>query len=129
MASTLVRVLDGEKVAKILRVDGNKVYRKHVTEHRKLGRVVLEWTFDFEGVTQEELMVLASRSVLIGSRPTFKETSIEEAEKWKVHTIFVREYLESNREKVAPEEKVRRAMDKLTPAARKALLDELLAKQ
>lgn len=127
MATTLKQVKQGENIPREVRVSGESVIRKHVTEHRKLGKVFLTWTFNFEGVSKEDILVLASRAVLIGARPTFKETSIEDAEGWKDRTFSVADYLKHNREKVTTEEKARRALGALTPEQRAALLRELTA--
>lgn len=124
--TTLKQVKQGEKVPKSIKVDGKIVRRHHVTEHRKLGRVVLDWAFDFDGVSEQDLMVLASRAVLIGARPTFKETTVEDAEKWKERTFSVAEYLQHNREKVTTEQKARKALEGLTEEQRKALFEEFL---
>jgi len=89
----LVRVKQGEKVPRSVTVEGTKVIRKHVTEHGRLGDVLLTWSFDFERVSHEDIMELASRAVLIGARPKFKKSSVVEAATWDNRVFSVADYL------------------------------------
>lgn len=124
---SMVIVKQGEQVPKFVKVDGLVVTRQHVTEHGKLGNVLVKWSFDFTDVSPTDLMVLASRSVLIGVRPKFKKTSNGEAEAWNNRTIKVKEYLEGAREVLSTEEKARRVISTMSADQKAKLIAELQA--
>jgi predicted Ser/Thr protein kinase len=117
-------VLKGEEVKKYVRIDGDIVTRHHVTEHKILDHVELTWVFDFKGVPHSQIIELASRAVLIGSRPRFKKTSVKDAESWDDKTFNVLDFLARERAKLTPRERAARALAACTPETRRELAEE-----
>ena len=124
----LKKVMQGETVKKYVRVNDKVVERQHVTEHGKLGNVLLKWSFDFDGVSNDAILELASRAVLIGSRPKFKKTSPQEAEQYAEKTISVALFLERERAKLSPQEKAARIMSELPTEEAIKMLEEYIKK-
>ena len=124
----LKKVMQGETVKKYVRVHDKVVERQHVTEHGKLGNVLLKWSFDFDGVSDDAILELASRAVLIGSRPKFKKTSPQEAEEYAEKRISVALFLERERAKLSPQEKAARSLAELPTDQAIKMLEELIKK-
>lgn len=119
-------VKQGEKAARSVTVNGDMVERVHVTLNKPTkAEYQLTWSFNFEDVTREELLIIASRALVIAYRPDFKTTKANDLQAWDNRTFNVREYLDSERAKVDDLEKVRRLMAKLTPEQKKAILTQL----
>src|SRR3972149_5396048 len=115
-------VKQGEKAVKSTAIAGNVVTKQHVTlNHNTKADYQLTWKFDFEGISREELLLVASRALVIALRPEFKAASAAELESWDNRTFSVRGYLDSERAKIDDMEKARRAMRKLTSEQREKL--------
>lgn len=120
------KVLKGEEVKKWDRIDGQCVVKHHVTEHGTLGNVETTWVFDFDGVSREELMVLAARHLVIAVRSRFKKSKPNEAEEWEKAPISVRKHLDTARtpDPEKAKERAKKALGALTPEQVEALLAE-----
>lgn len=119
-------VLDGETVNRktTVSLEGNTVTKHHVTEH-KTGKVECDWTFDFSNVTQEELLELASRDLVIKMRPKFKAIKSSDIPEWKEKTFNVREFLDgAGRSTLSDSEKFARLAGKLSKDEVAQLLKE-----
>jgi len=119
-------VKQGEKSVKSTVIAGDVVTKQHVTlNHNTKADYQLTWKFDFEDISRGELLLVASRALVIALRPEFKAASAAELESWDNRTFSVREYLDSERAKVDDIEKARRILGKLTPEQREAILAKL----
>ena len=119
-------VKQGEKADRSVSIKGDLVTRQHVTLNKATkSEYSLTWSFDFSGVSKEELMTVASRAIVIALRPEFKVASASELEAWDNRTFSVREYLDSERSKVDDVEKARRILSKLSPEQRETILAQL----
>lgn len=121
-------VTSKDTVKKWTKVEGDVVTRHHVTVHGEGSdrvNVELTWKFDFTGVPREAILELASRAVLIGTRPRFRSTPRSAIEEWDNKTISVAEYLERERGPVDPAARIRAAAAKLSPEQLAELLKEL----
>ncbi len=123
------KVKQGEKVARLTQVVGDSAIAvRRTTEHKKYGIILSDWVFDFGGVSHAEIMALATRPLVITTQAQLRAAeSPEQVEEYDNRTISVRDFLDRERAKVPPEEKARRAMGSLSPAARAKLIEELLA--
>ena len=119
-------VKQGEKADRSVSIKGDLVTRQHVTLNKSTkSEYALTWAFDFEGVTREELLTVASRAIVIALRPEFKVASASEIEAWDNRTFSVREYLDSERAKVDDVEKARRLLSKMTPEQKQRALAQM----
>ena len=119
-------VKQGEKSVKSTEIAGDVVTKRHVTlNHSTKADYQLTWLFDFEDVTREELLLVASRALVIALRPEFKQAVAADLGSWDHRTFFVREYLDSERAKVADSAKARRLFSKLSPEQRASILAQL----
>lgn len=120
-------VIKGETVSRYTNVDGDTVHKHHVTMNKaSASEYEMDWAFDFSGVTREELMVLASRDLVIKARPVFKSLPADALDEWDDRVFSVREILDTeNRTTLSPDEKARRAVSKLTDEQKAALIAEL----
>ena len=120
-------VKQGEKAERSVSVSGDIVRRVHVTLNKPTkAEYQLDWSFDFSGVSKEELMTIASRAILIAMRPEFKAATGSELSGWEVKTFSVRGYLDSERAKVDDAEKVKRILGKMSKEQRDAILSRLI---
>lgn len=120
-------IKQGEKAERSVSVSGDIVRRVHVTLNKPTkAEYQLDWSFDFSGVSKEELMPIASRAILIAMRPEFKAATGSELPSWEVRTFSVREYLDSERAKVDDAEKVKRILGKMSKEQRDAILSRLI---
>lgn len=120
-------IKQGEKADRSVKVSGDVVTRKHVTLNKATSaEYQLEWSFDFAEVTKEELMTLASRSIVIALRPEFKIALSAELPSWEAKTFSVREYLDSERATIPASDKVKRLLDKMSVEQRQAILSQLV---
>jgi len=69
----------GEAESRTVVTTNSVVTLHHVTEHKALGQVVMDWGFDFEGVAPSKIMELAARSLVIDQRNTWKKLDAKEA--------------------------------------------------
>lgn len=99
----MTKVIDGNTYSRSVTIEGNVVTRNHVTEHKN-GKYAGAWHFDFTDCTPDEIMELASRSVLIGSRPKFKASSAPE--EWGDKVFKVRDYIDGARTQKSDAEKL-----------------------
>src|SRR3990172_6123754 len=108
-------VKQGEKAVKSTAIAGNVVTKQHVTlNHNTKADYQLTWKFDFEGISREELLLVASRALVIALRPEFKAASAAELESWDNRTFSVRGFHESGGVKIDDAEKHRRILAKFS---------------
>lgn len=124
-------VLQGEKRSVGMKVDGNKVAVKHVTLNKPTdSHYELNWTFDFEKVSREDLIRLATRGLVIDQRPKFKaEKDAKKLEAWDNKTFSVADLLAKERVRLSPVEKASKAVASLGADEQIALLQALLAQK
>jgi len=121
------KVLQGTKVSRETSVNGNKVSVIRTTEHKKFGEVINNWTFDFSGVNPDEIMVLATRPLVITTQAQLRAAkTTAEADKFDTATFSVRDFLDRERAKLSPEEKFERAVAGLPPEKVKEILEAQL---
>jgi hypothetical protein len=90
------------------KVRENVVELHHVTLTKK-GSMVCNWTFDFAGVTQDELLRLAARSLVIDQRPPVKKA--DNPTEWATRAWSVRELLDGkSRREANPVKKAAKAL-------------------
>jgi len=124
---TIVKV--GETVARTTTVDAKAktVTKIHVTQHGEGASKThhrLTWVFDFSGCTSEQLLEVASRTVVIGARPTFKKCPRVNVPTWNNKTFDVAAMLQSERGLRDPVDTARNEMNRLTPEQLTALIAE-----
>lgn len=71
-------------------------------ELEKGERLVIDWSFSFEGVTDVEVFELAAELLLIQARPSFKASKMNQ----DVQTFSVREMIDASRKKADPVKKI-----------------------
>jgi hypothetical protein len=115
-----------------VKIAGDVVSLQHATVHPKIApqsagqRIQFEWHFDFTDVTREELMEIASRSLVITMRAPFKTLDNPTPEDWNGKRFGVRTWIDD--EKRQPQDKVaktRKLMESLTPEQKEQLLKDL----
>ena len=112
----------GESESRAVSVNGEVVKLHHVTKTTK-GNMVCEWSFDFKDVSREELIKLASRSLVIDQRPPAKVS--KKPEEWASKEWRVRDLIDNKKRKSAnPVEKAAKALG-LSPEQ----IEELLKKE
>lgn len=104
-------------------VANQTVTRKHLTETQNSGEVECEWIFDFSEAKPEDILELASRSVLISRRGTFKKLKTDEIKRDQKMTINVGAYMaESSRKPVDKMAVAKKAIGSMTDEEKQALL-------
>lgn len=121
-------VKQGEKRNVGMKVDGQIVRVKHVTLNKPAKQhFELDWTFDFSGVPQHDLLRLAARGLVIDQRPKFKsEKSYQKLEAWDNRQFNVTELLRREKVRKTREEKAAAALQDLDVEAQIAMLRKLL---
>jgi len=114
-------VKQGEKVSRETTVEGAVVTVKHVTEHPTAGKCVLIWKFDYDGVTEDEMLREMSRAHVIDMRPAWKKQ--DEKDLTETMEVNMREYLDRER-RVAQtaSQKVGNLLDRMSPEERAAVI-------
>lgn len=102
-------------------VDTLNVNVKHVTAH-KSGDYYLTWNFDFTDVTQEQLLDLATRSLVIDARPQFKNCPENEIDSWDDKTFKVADMLVKQRRGKSDAQKAADLFAKLSPEEQAAIM-------
>lgn len=124
-----------DQATRSIKADGEKVVCIHTVkpDRESPTRYELTWTFDFSNVSQEELLQLAGRTVLITQQaawralPTDKERL--DADKVDNVTYSVRDMLDAGRRQADPKAKVVNAAAKMSDAERAELIKQLEAMQ
>lgn len=124
------QVKKGEEVKRWTTVDTEKsvVTKHHVTQHGEGDSKTfhqLTWKFDFSNVTQEQLLELASRDLVIKKRTGFRGIPVKEIPQWDGITFDVAEFMKKERSKLSPMERAKKAVGNLSEEDRQALLKEL----
>jgi hypothetical protein len=129
---TFLILSSDEKATVGTTIEGDTATVHHATVHPKLApaesktRIQLTWHFDFADVSREELMEIASRSLVITMRAPFKTLDAPTPEDWNDKTFDVREWLDTERRK--PADKVanaKKAFEGLTEDQKTDLLSKL----
>ena len=105
-------------------IDGRQVEVVRTTKHKADGQAFeMGWTLDFENVTDEQLLELATRSVVIGIQRKFRDAK-GKPDDWNGKTFDVAELLNESRkrEKLDPMEAARRLLAGMSEADREAVL-------
>ncbi len=100
-----VYVIDGESYERTVTIDHDVVTRHHVTAH-KSGKCPMIWNFDFTDVPHDAILELASRAVLIGERPTFKNCAVRNIPEWNGKTFRVADFIARERGKTSKADKI-----------------------
>lgn len=90
-------------------------------------RYVVEWNIDFDGVTNQELLQLAARGVVIDIQRLFRAASDKERESFGKRNFSVRELLDTTRERKTadPATRAKNAVAKLSDEEKAALIADL----
>lgn len=114
----------GETESRSTTTVGDKVTLHHVTEHSKDKPVVMDWTFDFTDISRVKLMELASRSLVIDCRNSWKK--LKEVEAFKpdqtAQTFSVKELLNKQKRGKTVTEKVAGLVKGMSEAELSALI-------
>ena len=108
-------VKQGETVARTTTVNVGEqlVVKHHVTKHKDGTLYEMDWTFDYSGCTDAEILEVASRDSVIKARNAFKLLSQSQLEAWETRTFNVAAMLTHERAKVSELDKSQRANAKL----------------
>jgi hypothetical protein len=110
-------------------VAGNLVRCVHTTLHKATDvNWQLTTTFDFEGVSQENILKLASETLVIRWRHAFKNAK-EVDETADNQIVLVNKMLRGSRPRMSKAERFTRTLADMTPAEKQALLKQLAADQ
>lgn len=123
--ATLVK--QGETISRVTEIDPsdkNVVKNFNVTKHQ-IGDFAITWFFDFTDVSREQLMLLATRSLVIDARPTFKKCPSDEIDNWDGKTFKVQSMLNKSRAKKSTADKVKNLLKDMTPEQIAAILSEV----
>ena len=122
-------VKKGESHATSTKVDGEKVLIRHVTLNKpSRTSFELSWTFDFAGVSTEQLKELAAKGLVIAARPKFKkEKERAKLKEWDNKTFTVKEMLGKAKRKVDKVTKAKVALSTLSDEEKAELLKMLKA--
>lgn len=108
-------------------VSGERVHTIRTVKPDKdaVDRYVTEWTFDFEGVTHDELLTLATRATVIDTQRVWRTAKDRMSDAWGKRTISVREMLDAERKAggaADPATRAKNAVGKMTDAEKAELL-------
>lgn len=128
MSATIIK--QGETFSKVTRIETEDlvtVRRATAWKGPQKGaeikaKYACEWQFDYENVTRDELLKLATDSMVIDVQSKFRTIPESQLNDECEKTISVREWLDSKRQTVSQEEKARKALAALDPETRAALL-------
>lgn len=84
----------------------------HVTKH-KTGDIVCDWKFDFADVSREQLIRLATRSLVIDARNAFKKLKV--VGEAHTHTYEVAEMIKTQKRGKSNSEKVQALLANMSP--------------
>ena len=110
----------GEKVSResVVR-DARYVDVHHVSKHSSGSSLECRWVLDFEGITHDELLLQASKRIVIALRDLdFKKCARGELASWAQRKFSVRDYLarERTRASADPMQQAQRAFSKMSEA-------------
>lgn len=115
MAKAGTILAKGEKESRVTTVNGNKVLVHHVTKHDSGKLVVCDWTFDFDKMSEGEIKRLASRSLVIDARGTFKGVKESEIASHSTQQFEVKKLIEKQKRGKSPAEKVATLFKGMSP--------------
>lgn len=118
-------VKKGETESRTTQVDKFIVTLHHVTQHKQLGDVVMDWSFDFEDVEPSKIMELASRSLVIDQRNAWKKLDKDTAltQGQTKQTFKVSDLIVKQKRGKSDAEKVRALMEGKTAEEIAAILE------
>jgi hypothetical protein len=100
---------------------------KHTTLHKASGKhFALSTTFDFTGVSEQDILKAATEMLLIRWRTAFKNAEKVDDSADNQH-VMVSDMLRNNRPRFSKEERVNKAVQALSSDDKKALLAKLMA--
>jgi len=111
----------GEQESRTTSVEGDIVTVHHVTKHSPDRNIVCDWKFDFNNITRDQLIRLASRSLVIDARNEFKKLPENDAIAHSEFTYSVVELIAGKKRGKTDEEKVEALMAKMDPEVVKNL--------
>lgn len=124
-----MEVQPGEQVSRSRNIDvaAETVRLYNVSKNDKTGKnYKVNWTFDFSGVTDEQMLELASRSAVIAYRKHFRNVPEDRIPEYAERTIDVLEdVLTQERRGLSASEKAARLVAKMTDAEKAELLASL----
>lgn len=124
----ILAIAKGEQATITRTVKGDKVTCTHSVKasNDDPNRYNLRWTFNFANVSQEEILTLASKAVLIDKQGSWRKADDRmNAEKWQDATFNVRDMLDNRRQALDPTERVTKVAAKMSKAERDELIKKL----
>jgi len=123
------QVLKGTTVTRDETIDGRVVTKDVSTLNAASDANYLDtWTFDYTNVSEDELLVLATRSLVIEAQGKFRRAKSDKLSKFDRLSVNVREYLDNKRKKSTPEQRKAKAIDAVKAAGvSKADLEAMIA--
>lgn len=119
-------VKQGETARRETTVDGDTVVCHHVTLNKPTdSHYQLCWKFDFKDVTNEQLLELATKHLVIQMRPQFKNDK-EPGDKWDGKNFSVSAYLAKEGRRKSQLEKAAVATAKLSDDEKEFLMQQLM---
>lgn len=107
----------GTTVARDEQIAGRQVTKEVVTLNKAEKTTYQDtWKLNFEGVSDEELIRLATRSLVIELQQKFRDSKAADVKKWDSLSLSVREHLDGKRKRLTSEEKKSRAMEAVKTA-------------
>lgn len=130
MTTKLKEILKGEPSQRSTIVVDDVVTTKHTVkpDEQSQSRYELTWSYNFDGVTHEELLVLAERPMRIRKQAAWRKAADRmDGDKWDNITVSVRDMLDNARQAADPVAKAARAGEKMDAKQRAALIAQLTA--
>lgn len=124
-------VKKGETVSKATRVVGSVVEADRTTKVPGIGEVAHSWTLDFDAVSQEDVLKLAARTVIITLQARLrKQGKAAKPEDWDGKAFDVqKEIVEVERRSKPADQKILEQWEHLTDEARERLLQQLMGQK
>ena len=105
------QVARGTKVTREESVNGNVVTKDVVTLNKATDATYADtWELDFSDVERKDLLILATRSLVIELQSAFRGCKAAKVDDWDELSLNVAEHLANKRKKLTPEERQKRAI-------------------
>ncbi len=124
------KILKGETANKSIVINGKVATATNTAKGDKEDAVRYEmvWSFDFSKATQEQIMQLATRSLVIMQQAAWRADDTKNRtkdEKWHNVTFDVANIMANRRKAASPVEKAGTAINKLSDKEKAALIKKL----
>lgn len=126
------KLTQDEASNKVSSVEGKVFTVQHTVkpDNDSPAKFELLWRFDFEGVTDEEVLLLAGKALTINKQRDWRVAKNQmDEEVWHDVTFRVRDMLDGARRKADPIAKARKLLDGMTAEQALALLREKVGEQ